>query len=316
MKSNFVIMGTVIGYVGLVIAMNMVSKTNLASKIYTELDADLIRYIEGTNTMPIEPRKDDIYHFIPGLDGMVVDYTQSYNAMMINGGFDSDLIVCESVPSQTDPSLFKQEPIYKGNEAGPYVSLLINVAWGEEEVEQMLTTLDELEIKANFFFEGRYAMNHMDQVLRVHTSDHVVGNHSYSHPSDWGQYTYDGYKDELVKTNEILSNIINEPITYFAPPGGEFKDSTLEAAADLEMYTILWTVDTIDWRGDTKDVILERVLSKVTPGSLILMHPKEATVEALETLIVSLKDKGYGFKTIDEMVQGSRPECIVPDETK
>ncbi len=309
MKSNFVILGTVIGYIGLVVMMNMVSKTNIASKVYTELDAELIRYIEQTNATPIEPRQDSIYHFVPGLDGMIVDYTQSYNAMLLNGSFDPSLIVCESIKGQVDPATLRHEPIYRGNEVGQYVSLLINVAWGEEEVEEMIKILDELEVEANFFFEGKYAAKHNDQVLRVHEAGHVVGNHSYSHPSDWGTLSYEGFKEEMVKTNEILSGVIDEPITYFAPPGGEFNDETIRAADDLEMYSILWTVDTIDWRGDAKEVILDRVQSKVSPGSLILMHPKEATVEALKPLIKSLKAEGYQFKTIDEVVHGTRPQC-------
>ena len=309
MKSNLLILSTVIGYVCLVITMNMISKTSLASKIYTELDADLIRYTEGINASPIEPRKDEIYHFIPGLDAMIVDYVSSYNVMMMNGGFDTDLIVCESIPTQTNPEVFMDEPIYKGNEAGRYVSLLINVAWGNAEVEKMLEILEAQNVKATFFFEGRYAMKHLDQVKQIQEAGHLIGNHSYSHPSEWGELSYEGFKDEMVKTNEILSEVVNEPITYFAPPGGEFNDITLQAAADLNMYSILWTVDTIDWKGESSEVILKRVLNKVTPGAFVLMHPKEETVKALEPMIETLKKEGYHFKTVEEMVKGTRPEC-------
>ena len=107
----------------------------------------------------------------------------------------------------------------------------------------------------------------------------------------------------------MLSSIINEPITYFAPPAGEFNDRTLKAAYDQGMYTIMWTADTIDWKGDSADVLVSRVMKKLEPGTLVLMHPKPETVIALESLITQLKEKGYQFKTIDEIVQGTRPEC-------
>ncbi|MFR6473144.1 MAG: sporulation protein, partial [Turicibacter sanguinis] len=67
--------------------------------------------------------------------------------------------------------------------------------------------------------------------------------------------------------------------------------------------------DTIDWMGGSADQMINRVMSKVEPGTLILMHPKPETVIALEPMINQLKEKGYQFKTVDEMVAGTRPEC-------
>ncbi len=304
--------GAILGiatYMTLVIGVNFYHKAYPVSNIKTDLHVQLTDYMETHRFEPVEPRLDDVWKFIPGLEGAEVDYELSYNNMLLNGGFDPSLVVCKRIPLKEEAEQYRAEPIYKGNEQGAYVSLLINVAWGEEELDKMITILDRLGVRANFFMEGRYAENHKNQVLKLYNDGHVIGNHSYSHPSRWGGFTYEQYVDEIKKTNDVLSSIINEPIIYFAPPAGEFNDRTLKAAYDEGMYTIMWTADTIDWKGDSADVLVNRVLKKLEPGTLVLMHPKPETVLALESMITQLKEKGYQFKTIDEMVKGTRPEC-------
>ena len=309
MKQNIVTLLAIVGYVSIVISLNFFQKSSPVANMNDEISIQLMDYMQNHRQDPVEPRKDSVFKFVPGLMGAEIDYELSYNNMLLNGSFDESLLMCKSIPYQNSPEDFRNEPIYKGNEDGNYVSLLINVAWGEEELDKMITILDRLGVKANFFVEGRYAEKHKNQVSKLYTDGHLIGNHSYSHPSKWGGYTYEQYVEEITKTNDVLSSIINEPIVYFAPPGGEFNDRTLKAAADQSMYTILWTADTIDWMGGSADQMINRVMSKVEPGTLILMHPKPETVIALEPMINQLKEKGYQFKTVDEMVAGTRPEC-------
>jgi len=255
---------------------------------------------------PQEPRRDAVFEFVPGLHGLEIDFELSLNNMLANGAFHASLIAATSIPFEGNPTDFKQYPMYKGNEKGNYVSLLINVAWGHDELNEMLDILDELEVSASIFFEGRYANEHQQQVRDVFERGHIVGNHSYSHPASWLNFSYEQFKKEIVKTNEILSQITGEEVVFFAPPGGAFNDTTVQAAFDQDMYTILWTADTIDWRGDPADILINRVMKKIEPGGLILTHPKPETVKALAPMITRLQEQGYEFKTIDQMVSGER----------
>ena len=309
MKQNILTIIGIISYIGIVISLNFFQQSYPVSNMNDEIGLHLKEYMDTHQVDPIEPRSDSIFKFIPGLTGAEVDYELSYNNMLLNGSFDDSLIMCKNIPYLQNPDQFRAEPIYKGNENGQYVSLLINVAWGEEELDKMMIILDRLGVRASFFLEGRYAENHKNQVMKLYNDGHLIGNHSYSHPSKWGSYTYEQYVEEIKKTNEVLTSITNESMIYFAPPGGEFNDRTLKAAYDERMYTILWTADTIDWQGGSAETIINRVMKKVEPGALILMHPKPETVIALEPLINQLKEQGYQFKTVDEMVTGNRPEC-------
>lgn len=72
------------------------------------------------------------------------------------------------------------------------------------------------------------------------------------------------------------------------------------------METILWTVDTIDWRNPEKSVLINRVLSKVSPGSMILMHPTEVTSESLDQLVLKIKEKEYKIGTVTKLLSEKR----------
>ena len=263
-------------------------------------------YIKEHATIAHEPRLDPVWHFVPGLYGIEFDFELSYQNMLSHGKFDEALMVGTSVPYKGSSSEFRQHRIYRGHEESPYIGLLINVAWGGEELLQMLDTLDEQGILASVFFEGKYADQNRDLVLEVSNRGHLVGNHSYSHPANWLNLSYDGFAEEIIQTNEILKEITGEPITFFAPPGGAFNDNTISAAYDQGMYTILWSADSIDWRGEPANVLLNRVMERIAPGGLILTHPKPETVIALPQIIEQIQALGLEFRRVDEIVAGTR----------
>lgn len=265
-------------------------------------------YIAEFETAPHEPRHDVVWEFVPGLYGIEFDFEMSYQNMLTHGKFDAALMVGKSVPYEGNGETFRAHRIYRGNENSPYVGLLINVAWGGEELIQMLDILDEHNVVASIFFEGKYAAKNPDLVLDVVSRGHLVGNHSYSHPADWLTLSYDGFKEEIVLTNDILAGIIGEEITFFAPPGGAFVDSTIRAAYDQGMYTILWSADSIDWRGEPAHVLTDRVMRRISPGGLILTHPKPETVIALPTIIERVRARGFEFRRVDDIVSGERVE--------
>ena len=271
-----------------------------------DIRAEIEAHMREFETLPHEPRHDTVWHFVPGLQGIEFDFEMSYQNMLTHGKFDPSLMIGSSIPYEGDSEEFRQYRIYRGNENSPYVGLLINVAWGGEELSKMLDILDEHNVAASIFFEGKYANVNHDLVLDVFNRGHIVGNHSYSHPVDWLTFSYDGFEEEIIRTNEVLSSVIGEEIIFFAPPGGAFTDDTIRAAYDQGMYTILWSADTIDWRGEPANVLTQRIMRRISPGGLILTHPKPETVIALPVIIEQLRDEGYEFRRIDEIVSGKR----------
>ena len=273
-----------------------------ADGLRLQVEAHILEF----ETEPHEPRYDVVWHFVPGLHGIEFDLEMSYQNMLLNGKFDSALMIGRSVPYIGCSHTFRNNRIYRGNENSPYVGLLINVAWGGEELVQMLDILDEHNVQASLFFEGKYANKNPDLVLDAFNRGHIIGNHSYSHPANWLSLSYDGFEEEITRTNEILADIIGEEILFFAPPGGAFTHDTIQAAYDQGMYTILWSADSIDWRGESANVLVDRVMRRITPGGLILTHPKPETVIALPEIIEQIRRQGLEFRRIDTIVSGER----------
>jgi probable sporulation protein (polysaccharide deacetylase family) len=185
------------------------------------------------------------------------------------------------------------------------VSFLINVAWGNEYLPSMLEVLDKHEVKATFFLEGRWAKENPALVKTIKEAGHEIGNHSYSHP-DMARITTDQIRKQIGSTNDVIKEITGAAPVWFAPPSGSFRQDVITVADEFKMETVLWSVDTIDWQKPEPGVLVERVLKKVHNGAMILMHPTDSSSRSLETLIQSIKQKGYSFGSVSMLLDEER----------
>lgn len=190
------------------------------------------------------------------------------------------------------------------------MALTINVDWGEEYIPGILNILDEYQAKATFFVTGRWAAKNPDLLKKIAARGHLIGNHEYyhSHPD---QLTVAKNKEELLKTEKKIFEITGQKTTFYAPPYGERGRNGLAAADELGYKTVLWTLDTIDWRQDsTPQVIVERILDPKSRngkkpdkcGAIILMHPKEYSVVALPQILRALQNDGFSFVTLEKLI--------------
>jgi peptidoglycan/xylan/chitin deacetylase (PgdA/CDA1 family) len=195
-------------------------------------------------------------------------------------------------------------PIYIGSTKEKAVALMFNVDWGEEILPGILETLREKDVKATFFISGRFAKKFPEITLKIAEAGHEIGNHGYSHPHP-DKLSLEQNQKEIKDTEKVLQELKINFAKVFASPYGERGTAVLQAAETLGYKTIMWTLDTIDWQDPSPKVILERILPKADNGSLILMHPKNCTLQALPSLIDSLQKEGYLFKKVTEIIKHS-----------
>ncbi|MGI6227121.1 MAG: polysaccharide deacetylase family protein, partial [Peptococcales bacterium] len=213
------------------------------------------------------------------------------------------LIVFKLFTFSVTPTM-QVDPIYQGKTDQPCVSLTINVDWGEDVIPKMLDVLEEKNVKATFFITGRFAKKFPDIVKLIHEKQHEIGNHGYSHPHP-DRISVEKNLEEINKTHDILRELTKENIYLFAPPYGERGPNCLKAAQQAGYKTILWTADTIDWQEPppSVDTLVSRVTEKkLTNGTIILMHPKPHTLEALPLIIDVIKTKGYEIRKVSEII--------------
>ncbi|MGE7675059.1 polysaccharide deacetylase family protein [Lysinibacillus sp. NPDC094403] len=192
-------------------------------------------------------------------------------------------------------------PIYHGNEIIPIITFIVNVAWGNEYLIKLLELLKKRDINLTFFLEGRWVEQNPELALMIKDSNHEIGNHSYSH-KDMKTLSVDEIQMEITKTNEIINELLGVKPKYFTPPYGYFDSRILEIATRLEMVTVLWSLDTIDWKIDNPNEIIDIIVPNIKNGSIILMHPTESSLKALPYMIEKALDMNYKIVTINEML--------------
>ncbi|MFP5111293.1 polysaccharide deacetylase family protein [Bacillaceae bacterium C204] len=266
--------------------------------------------IKNAPTYEIPPKDatiDRVWKAIPGYNGRKVDIAASYKNMKNKGVFNEKKLVFTETKPKVHLKDLPPSPIYKGHPDKPMVSFIINVAWGNEYLSQMLATLKRHNITVSFFLEGNWVKKNPDLAKMIVSSGHEVGNHSYSHP-DMKQLTAARARDQIVKTNEIIEAATGEKCIWFAPPSGSYRDETVRVADELNMMTVMWTVDTVDWRKPTPDALITRVMSKIDNGAMVLMHPTESTAKSLDRLITQIKQKNLKIGTVSELMSEERVE--------
>lgn len=186
-------------------------------------------------------------------------------------------------------SSYKDNVYYYGNRNTSYVTLMFNVYWGDEYIDGILDVLKSHDVKTTFFVGGSWADDNKEILLKFLADGHEIGNHGYFHKNQ-SKLSYEGNLQEIRSNNEIVKNLIGYEMRLFAPPSGDYSENTIKAAKSLDMQTIMWSIDTIDWKDKDENLIKTRAL-KANGGDLVLMHPTEKTLLALNDIIEEYKKR-------------------------
>ncbi|MNV64315.1 Bifunctional xylanase/deacetylase precursor [compost metagenome] len=111
---------------------------------------------------------------------------------------------------------------------------------------------------------------------------------------------------EIEKTKSLLKSSLGVENRWFAPPSGDYDQETVEIARELGLKTVLWTVDTVDWRNPSPDSVIAKITTKAEPGTLVLMHPTNASSKALRGMIRGIRAKGLTLGTVSETLSSER----------
>lgn len=170
---------------------------------------------------------------------------------------------------------------------------------------KLLDILKKYNVKVSFFVIGSRVDNAPGVLKRAVEEGHVVLNHSFSHP-EFRKIDTNAVKKEILDNEDKIYSAIGLRPAIVRPPYGSVDQRVVNTIKELGYKTALWSIDTLDWQNRNKDKIISIVTSSVKPEDIILMHMNEdktATLEAVPELIEKLKKCGYGFVTLDEMLE-------------
>lgn len=194
-------------------------------------------------------------------------------------------------------------PIYCVDCEDKKVALSFDAAWGNDDTEELIEILARYDAKATFFVVGAWVDKYPESVKQLHDAGHMIMNHSNTHPN-MPSLSTEKKLDELNSCNRKIAAITGKTPTLFRPPYGDYDNATLDAAQSLNMFTIQWDVDSLDWKDNaTPESICKRVTSKVKNGSIVLFHnDAEHTPEALPKILETLKNDGYEFVFVEDLI--------------
>lgn len=164
--------------------------------------------------------------------------------------------------------------------------------------QQILAVLARYNARATFFVIGRQVPAFSDLVHKAGAMGHTFGNHTYNHATLSG-IGRDNFTREVLATEHVLGP---QATRCLRPPGGTMDAAAKAYAAQLGYRVVMWNIDPRDWERPGAGAIADRVLQRVGPGSIVLLHDgggdRSQTVAALDTILSVLSAQGYRFEPV------------------
>jgi peptidoglycan/xylan/chitin deacetylase (PgdA/CDA1 family) len=198
---------------------------------------------------------------------------------------------------------FYLKAICKGKTAEKLATLTFDDGPDENITPKVLAILEKHEIKAAFFVIGKKAKKNVKLLKQIISSGHLAGLHSYSHSLLFDLYRKKTMEQDLLKAEDVITCNTGKKPLFFRPPYGVTNPVLAKVVKKLGYVVIGWSVRSLDTTIKDAEKVTNRVMRKLHPGAVILMHDtQEVTPEALEKVITGAKEKGYRFVGLEELL--------------
>ena len=199
------------------------------------------------------------------------------------------------------------KPVYNSNvKATQKIAITFDDGPHPRNTPEILKILDKYNVKATFFVIGINAKNYPEPLSMVIKSGHEIGNHTYSHHILKNK-SKEEIEKELVETEKEISKNNKFSTALIRPPCGFYDDTLINLAEENEYKIVLWSIDTHDWAHASVESIVSSIIKNVKGGDIILFHDyisgENNTPAALQIVIPKLKQMGYEFVTVSELLQ-------------
>ena len=149
-------------------------------------------------------------------------------------------------------------PIYNVQTEEKKVALTMNCAWNADDIDSILKTLNDNNVKITFFMVGDWIEKFPEAVKKINNAGHEIASHSNTHPHV-NNLSYEKNIEEIEKSNDKIEKITGQRTKIYRAPYGEYNDTVIKAANSKGYYTIQWNLDTLDYTGLTRRRNVEKI---------------------------------------------------------
>lgn len=200
-------------------------------------------------------------------------------------------------------------PLFYVKTQAKKVAFTFDISWGTKTPDLVLPILQQSGIKATFFISGPWTRRHVDIAQRIIAGGHELASHGDKHVN-LSQYNKEAITENITKARDDIKAATGMDTKYFRPPNGDYDDLVVATARELGYETVIWGLDSIDWKNPGVDFMVNRIMKRVFPGAIILFHASDSskqTHEALPPIIEGLRKAGYEMVTLTELLKAGEP---------
>jgi peptidoglycan-N-acetylglucosamine deacetylase len=253
-------------------------------------NAQLVTVSESQAKQP----KSDVNN-LKELIGERVEFSQKAIVQLQESRFQS------TVPSKFKGTTLREAKLDSHQKA---IALTFDDGPWPKTTTQILDILKKNNIKATFFWVGRYLQVYPELGKKVAAAGHAIGNHTWNH--QYIKYNEDGAAREIDRTTALIEKVTGVKTSIFRPPGGILNNGLAAYAQKRNYAVVMWSADSLDWRTATQS-LMENVMRQAKSGGIVLMHDgggnRATTVQALPKIIARLRKEGYKFVTVPELLE-------------
>lgn len=189
--------------------------------------------------------------------------------------------------------------ISKGPSRLPTITLTFDDGPHPACTRQLLQALHKLQVPATFFVVGYMAEKNPDLVRAIHSCGFEIGSHTFSH-ANLTLLSQEDVLTEFRAANDVIKRITGTTPLFCRPPGGDLSLPVLRSAADLGLYTVMWTDDPGDYDSPSNSIVIRKALHRLSPGGIILMHDCPRAVETVPMIVTKARAMGYRFVPLSQ----------------
>jgi len=201
------------------------------------------------------------------------------------------------------------DAFFIGAEDEKVLYLTFDAGYENDLTPGILDTLKKHEAPAAFFLVGSYIKNHPELITRMIEENHIVANHTMTHPDMSQIESKESFIKELSQVEEYYRTITGQDmLKFYRPPRGIYSETNLKLAQELGYKTIFWSAAYKDWEKDqpSKEEAFSKLIPRTHPGAIVLLHNTSKTnATILDELLTRYKEMGYRFESLEHLVEKS-----------
>lgn len=204
--------------------------------------------------------------------------------------------------------LKKYNAYYVQNTSKKVLYLTFDCGYENGNTPAILKALKKHHAPATFFVVGNFLRDNPDLIRQMLKEKHTVGNHTFHHPDMSQISTLESFSEELNSVENLYKEITGTSMTrYYRPPQGTYSVENLQMAKELGYHTFFWSLAYVDWIADnqpTKEEAFDKLLSRIHPGAIVLLHNTSKTNgDILDELLGKWEDMGYSFASLNKLTK-------------